>query len=200
MQLLSLCTLALASAAFGAKTTPLRANAPTRQGGMGGGDTGERAAGNAAANDAEDVDVDCGENQIARTNKRGVTFCKCARGFSPDTELMEEIDDDELVCTEAISYCKSGRNYQQQKDKDCVCKGEELVWTEMPYSGKGKCVQSDWVPRCVSDRPFGGVETDDNEQPVSECRCANKKKSWDEELLQCTKTNKNGRAGANRGE
>ena len=133
MQLLSLCTLALASAAFGAKTTPLRANAPTRQGGMGGGDTGERAAGNAAANDAEDVDVDCGENQIARTNKRGVTFCKCARGFSPDTELMEELDDDELVCTEAISYCKSGRNYQQQKDKDCVCKGEELIWTEMPY-------------------------------------------------------------------
>ena len=67
-------------------------------------------------------------------------------------------------------------------------------------SGKGKCVQSDWVPRRVKDRPFGGVEIDDNEQPVLECRCANKKKSWDEELLKCIKPTKNGRAGANRGE
>ena len=114
MQLLFLCTLALASAAFGAKTAPLRANAPTHQGGMGGGDT----AGTAAANDTEDVDVDCGENQIAHTNKRNVTFCKCARGISPDTEFMKELDDDELLCTEAISYCKSGRNYEKEKARD----------------------------------------------------------------------------------
>ena len=60
------------------------------------------------------------------------------------------------------------------------------------------------MPRCITDRLFGGVATDDGTgEPVSECRCANKKKSWEEKRLACTKANnKNGRAnrGDNRGE
>ena len=133
-----------------------QANRPERpQGsadeGMGGGrgNVGTRGEG-----DQTTEDVTCGENQVAKRNKRGQMVCKCTHGFRKAMAASSRTS--ALVCTgkantrpNTSTSCKSGRPFRygcaEGETAPCCsgCKNEQHVWTQIGVRN----------PPCTDKRP-----------------------------------------------